>query len=202
MRQLIVSTLDSVDSGTSNLDWKDVELALYVLYMYGEPAAKGASRTTCMLRVAQLIRITEKGTSGMAALVQVPAEELKKTKNTPDHKINFADYPASVLGELVMRIIQSNVAAWPHPAVPLQFFECISRYHEFFNLAPHTIMTVLPVFLDERSVLQTHHPYQYICPYDVSFAVVFIKRSNLLAVDASTSSTVSSPPPDFSFRKV
>lgn len=41
VRQLIVSTLDSVDSGSSNLDWKDVELALYVLYLYGEPAGKG-----------------------------------------------------------------------------------------------------------------------------------------------------------------
>lgn len=86
----------------------------------------------------------------MAALVQVPAEELKRAKTTPDHKINFADYSASILGELMMRTIQSNVAAWPHPAVPLQFFECISRYHEFFNLAPQTIMTVLPVFLDGR----------------------------------------------------
>lgn len=88
----------------------------------------------------------------MAALVQVPAEELKKAKTTPDYKIHFPDYPASVLGELMMRTIQSNVTAFPHPAVPLQFFECISRYHEFFNLAPQTIMTVLPIFLDERYV--------------------------------------------------
>jgi exportin-T len=93
---------------------------------------------------------SEKGATGLAALVQVPAEELRKAKTTIDYKINFADYPASVLGELMMRTIQSNVAAWPHPAVPLQFFEVVSRYHDFFNLAPQTIMTVLPVFLDER----------------------------------------------------
>lgn len=48
VRQLILSTLDSVDSGNSSLDWKDVELALYVLYMYGEPAAKGELATSCV----------------------------------------------------------------------------------------------------------------------------------------------------------
>lgn len=46
VRQLIVTTLDSVDSGSSNLDWKDVELALYVLYLYGEPASKGGYMST------------------------------------------------------------------------------------------------------------------------------------------------------------
>lgn len=44
VRQLVMSTLDSVDSGSSSLDWKDVEVALFALYMFGEPASKGQSR--------------------------------------------------------------------------------------------------------------------------------------------------------------
>lgn len=87
---------------------------------------------------------------GIAALVQVPASDLKKAKANPDFKIDYTTYPASVLGELMNRTVQSNVASWPHPSIPLEFFECICRYHEFFTLAPHTIPRILPIFVDHR----------------------------------------------------
>lgn len=90
------------------------------------------------------------GTTNVAAFVRVPAEEVKKVKTTPDHNINYDAYPPSVLGELMLRAIQSKVSSFPHPSIPLQLFECIARYHDFFVLAPHTLTTVLPIFLDER----------------------------------------------------
>lgn len=43
IRNLVNSTLDTVDSGSGNLDWKDVEVALHALYLFGEPASKGQS---------------------------------------------------------------------------------------------------------------------------------------------------------------
>ena len=104
-------------------------------------------------KLRQCINCPDKGTSAAAAFVQVPPEELKKAKTVPDHRIDYNSYPPSILGELMLRTIQSDVSSWPHPSVPLQLFECVSRYHEFFNLVPHTITTLLPAFLDERSAI-------------------------------------------------
>ena len=41
VKALVVQTIDSVDSGAQSLSWNDVEVALYVLYILGEPATKG-----------------------------------------------------------------------------------------------------------------------------------------------------------------
>lgn len=136
LRSFIVSTLDSIDAGDRNGGsspaWNDVEVALYVLYIYGETTVK------------------QTGTSGAAVFVQVPPEELQKVKKTPEHKIDYNAYNPSILGELMLRTIQSNIASWPHPSVPMQLFECVSRYHDFFVLVPHTIPAILPPFLDQR----------------------------------------------------
>lgn len=131
-RNLIFTMLDAVDAGGQGQTWSDVEVTLYVLYIYGEPAAK------------------ETGTSGIAAFVKVPKEELTKQKRQLEYRINYSAFGPSVLGELMLRVVQSKISSWPHPSVPLQLFECVSRYHDFFQLMPETITTILPAFLDER----------------------------------------------------
>lgn len=147
VKGLITRTLDSVDSGSSDLEWMDVEVALFVLYSYGEPAQK------------------EKGTSGPAAFVQVPPDEIKRSRNSPDHNIDFNKYAPSVLGEIMLRTMQSNVSSWPHASVPVQLFECVSRYHDFFQLVPDTIMRILPAFLDQRGMHQENQAIRCRCFY-------------------------------------
>ena len=131
-KNFVFSTLDAVDAGGAGQSWEDVELALYILYLYGEPAAKATAAT------------------GVLQFLKIPREELAKQKKQPDYRIDSQAYPPSVLGEIMLRAIDSKAASWPHAAVPMQFFECISRYHDFFQLAPAKIMTVMPVFLDGR----------------------------------------------------
>jgi exportin-T len=41
IKNMLFTTLDSIDAGSGNLAWNDVELVLHVLYLYGEPAQKG-----------------------------------------------------------------------------------------------------------------------------------------------------------------
>lgn len=65
----------------------------------------------------------------------------------------------------MLRTIQSNVSSWPHPSIPLQLFECVCRYHDFFHLVPDTIMTVLPAFLDERGMHQERQSIRSRCFY-------------------------------------
>ena len=155
VKSLITRTLDSVDSGSSDLEWMDVEVALFVLYSYGEPAQKGGPHVTrkcgSETRTDSISDLpAEKGTSGPAAFVQVPPDEIKRSRKSPDHNIDFNKYAPSVLGEIMLRTMQSNVSSWPHASVPVQLFECVSRYHDFFQLVPDTIMRILPAFLDQR----------------------------------------------------
>lgn len=109
--------------------------------------------------------MAETGTAGVAAFVQVPPEVVKKTRTAPDSRVDYTTYPPSALGEMMLRTIQSRVASWPHPSVPLQLFECVCRYHDFFTLVPDTITTVLPCFLDERGMHQAKQSIRSRCFY-------------------------------------
>lgn len=97
--------------------------------------------------------------------MQLPPEIVKKTRTAPDSRIDYNAYPPSVLGEMMHRTIQSRVSSWPHPSVPLQLFECVCRYHDFFLLVPDTITTVLPCFLDERGMHQQKQSIRSRCFY-------------------------------------
>ena len=55
----------------------------------------------------------------------------------------------------MLKTCRSAVSAYDHPAVSLQFFEIVVRYHDFFKLCPEYIPQVLPSFLDHQSVLHS-----------------------------------------------
>jgi exportin-T len=90
--------------------------------------------------------------TGLFAYVIVPSEEKGKSQKF-DHRIDYTQFPLSPLGEIMLRVAKSNITSWPHPSVPLQFFECAVRYHDFFQLVPDCIPNVLSAFLDQRYVL-------------------------------------------------
>jgi exportin-T len=157
----VSGVLDAVDSGgpaAAALSWNDVELVLFVLYCYGE-AIKG--KCTAHMKLSSWLNYFFSGT-GMFAYVVVPPEERAKIKSY-DQRLDYTQFPLTPLGEIILRVAKSNIASWPHPSVPLQFFECAVRYHEFFQLVPECIPNVLSAFLDQRCVLRQFYFCIYTC---------------------------------------
>ncbi|ORY05766.1 Xpo1-domain-containing protein [Basidiobolus meristosporus CBS 931.73] len=56
------------------------------------------------------------------------------------------------LGEIVAKMVKSNVSAYPHPSIPLPFFENIVRYAQFFETRSDLLPEVLGPFLDNRGL--------------------------------------------------
>lgn len=142
---LILNVLDHI-SNDSNLSWQELELALVLLYNYGE-AVRGS------------------GPTSIRSYVIIPPEEIKKHNKNKDYKINYSQYPLSSLGNLLLKASKALVTKFPHPSIAVQWFECVTRYHEFFEIFPGAIQDVLPAFLDDRGL---HHPncnIRYRCCY-------------------------------------
>lgn len=90
------------------------------------------------------------GASGPWSYVVVPAEEIKKSNKNRNHKIHYSQYPLSGLGKMLTQAARCQITQFPHPSLALQWFECVVRYHDFFEMYPDIISDVLPAFLDER----------------------------------------------------
>ncbi|KAH9449870.1 hypothetical protein MJO29_010704 [Puccinia striiformis f. sp. tritici] len=146
---LISNVLDHISSAggnASNLPWQEIELALVMLYNYGE-AVRGS------------------GPTSIRSYVRIPPDEIKKHNKTKDYKINYSQYPLSSLGNLLLKASKALITKFPHPSIAVQWFECATRYHEFFEIFTGAIQDVLPTFLDDRGL---HHPncnIRYRCCY-------------------------------------
>ncbi|RIA97435.1 armadillo-type protein [Glomus cerebriforme] len=109
----VINTLVKYQRVRNSIDWRELELALHVLLLYGE-AFKG-----------QLIFVIKHDNEIVAF--------------TP-------------LGEMVSKMIQCNVSTYPHPAMPLIFFENVVRYYQFFEVQLDCIPAVLEAFVDSRGL--------------------------------------------------
>lgn len=146
-----MATIDAYEAGgptATGLTWQRLELALYLLYGFGE-SILSASRLSSVLTHMSLPGQAA-GAIGPAAFVQVPPTEIQRSKRETDYRIDFTQFPLSTLGEMMHRTCRSKVVAYPHAAVNLQFFEISVRYHEFFKLCPEFILEILPSYLDEQ----------------------------------------------------
>lgn len=150
VQQEIVSVLDSLSNNPSSLSWKDAELALYLLFCYGE-ALKGIIYFYLLFMNIFLFFNTEKFITafGTSAFVLVPSKDQGKLKQY-DNKVDYTQYPLSPLGDIILRVVKSPISEFPHPSVLLMYFESVVRYHDIFQLAPECIPIVLSVFLDHR----------------------------------------------------
>ncbi|KAG0141009.1 hypothetical protein CROQUDRAFT_52387 [Cronartium quercuum f. sp. fusiforme G11] len=126
--------------------WQEAELCLFILYNYGE-AIKGS------------------GPSGPWTYFIIPAEETKKSNKNRDHKINYSQFPLSSLGTMLLKAAKSRITQFPHPSIALQWFECVIRYHDFFEICHHLISDILPAFLDERGLHHSKLPIRSRCSY-------------------------------------
>lgn len=66
----------------------------------------------------------------------------------------FLTLTLNPLGEMIQRFFQSNISAFPQPAVQLQYFECSVRYATFFSARPDSLVEALAPYLDWRGI---HH---------------------------------------------
>ncbi|GAA6024202.1 hypothetical protein JCM11491_001283 [Sporobolomyces phaffii] len=132
IRTVVGETLDAYEASPASVPWQRVELALALLYGFGQ-AISG---------------------QGPSSFVLVPQEELTRGKREANYSVNFNQFPLSPLGELMLRACRSKVATHDHPAVNLGFFETIVRYSEFFKLCPELIAELLPTFLDQHGLHQ------------------------------------------------
>ncbi|OJT11445.1 Exportin-T [Trametes pubescens] len=126
VRTLALNTLTAYQNGVS-LKWNDAELAVYLVYIFGE--------------------INKSGGKGRAAFCQAPAVQRDKRKET-----DYSEYPLTSHGEMLYALIQSGISAYPHKTVAMQFFETVARYGDFFKVRKECIMPTLQAMLDVRGV--------------------------------------------------
>lgn len=139
-QSLILETLAANDRATNggglSLTWQQAELAVFVAYFYVE------------------ILISAPGQPKVGvnpnAFVQLPADATR-TRNKLSHGV-YPTLPLSSLGQTVQTLVKSSISAFPHPAVQLQFFECLNRYSPFFITRPDELQAAMFAFLDSRGV--------------------------------------------------
>ncbi|KAH9849715.1 ARM repeat-containing protein [Lenzites betulinus] len=126
VRTLALNTLNAYQTGVT-LKWNDAELAIYLVYIFGE--------------------INKSGGKGRAAFCQAPALLKDKRKET-----DYSEYPLTSHGEMLYALIQSGISSYPHKTVVMQFFETVARYGDFFKVRKECIMPTLQAMLDVRGL--------------------------------------------------
>ncbi len=87
-------------------------------------------------------------------------------------RIDYTQYPLTPLGQLLNLCMTVGVASFPHPSVPLQYFEIGVRYGDFWRSRPGSIQPMLEAMLDTRGI---HHPDQEVRRRCFYLAGKFIK---------------------------
>ncbi|WVQ66052.1 uncharacterized protein L199_004230 [Kwoniella botswanensis] len=126
--RIVVATLDAFQAGgPSAVPWQQAELALHLIYTFGE-LSKSDGRST--------------PTSDIA--------EAEVDYGTAKENFDYDQYPLSPLGELLKRCMASGISTYPHPSVTLQYFEISVRYVEFWRYKPEAIQPMFEAILDNR----------------------------------------------------
>ncbi|KAI5998619.1 armadillo-type protein [Pisolithus albus] len=126
IRTLVLNTLSSYRSGVP-VEWHDAELAIYLVYIFGE--------------------ISKSGGKGRAAFCLAPAVPKDKRKD-----VDYSEYPLTPHGEILLALVQSRISAYPHRAVVMQFFETVARYNDFFKIRKDCIMPTLEAMVGTRGL--------------------------------------------------
>lgn len=162
----VVSTLDRLRSqGPSGVTWQQAELAAYLVFTFGE-ISKSNSRQAFYELPPELANKTAPKmarTSGkMAADSTMSSGQTTPTaasnsavdmSSLDTTKIDYDQYPLTPLGQLLSLCMTSGLSSYPHPSVPLQFFEIAVRYVDFWKIKG-AIQPMLEALLDSRGI---HH---------------------------------------------
>jgi len=141
VRTLSLNTLTAYRNGVS-LKWHDAELAVYLVYIFGEI-------NKCTNSIHFLSDQADVGPSaggkGRAAFCLAPATDKDKRK-----LIDYSEYSLTNHGEMLLALVQSGISAYPHRTVVIQFFETTARYGDFFKVRKGCIIPTLEAMVDAR----------------------------------------------------
>lgn len=126
IRTLVLTTLSTYRNGVP-VEWHDAELAAYLVYIFGE--------------------ISKSGGKGRAAFCLAPSVPKDKRKD-----VDYSEYPLTPHGEILLALVQSQISAYPHRAVVMQFFETVARYSDFFKIRKDCIVPTLEAMVDARGL--------------------------------------------------
>ncbi|KAG1787193.1 uncharacterized protein HD556DRAFT_1247202 [Suillus plorans] len=109
VRTLSLQTLSAYRSGML-LNWNDAELALYLVYIFGE--------------------IVKTGGKGRAAFCVAPIVPKEKRR-----EVDYSEYPLTPHGETLLALGQNGVSAFPHRVVVMQSsIGLVACNHSSFSL--------------------------------------------------------------------
>jgi exportin-T len=178
---IVGSTLNTLQrSGPSAVPWQQTELALHLVYTFGEMAKS-------KLDQARLELMTD---NTRAAFFELPPEllvpnargrkdsfsgksaddSMSSGRNTPVEgtnggpasnkaEVNYQQFPLTTLGQLLTLCMESGVSSYPHPSVTLQYFEICVRYVEFWKARTGSIQPAFEAMLDQRGI---HHQDEHV----------------------------------------
>ena len=140
IRTHALQTLQLYASGTA-INWNDAELAIYLIFIYGE-INKSLCPSPHLLLYTDRVTGSTKGRSAFSQAPQVPKERRKE--------INYADFPLTPHGELLLALFETGISAYPNQAVIMQLFETVARYGDFFKVRKQCIVPALEAMVDAR----------------------------------------------------
>ena len=173
--RIVVSTLDTLRSrGVDGVPWQQAELALNLVYTFGE-LNKNNTRAAFYDLPADLLTKAGRDRAHRISINKSIADGGQPTpsgRSTPTSedsigdsipgvyyggkdRIDYQQYPLTPLGQLLTRCMDSGIINYPHPAVTLQYLETALRYVEFWKSRPGAVQPVIEAMVGEKGV---HHP--------------------------------------------
>ena len=116
LSDVVGTTFSRIGSAKEAPNWRDLDLAMHELYLFGELAVR----------------------NGGLYQKSAPSSEASQK-----------------LLEMMAKMVQSNLANHPHPAIQLQYMENCVRYEQFFEHNPASIPSVLETFVN---FIHSTHP--------------------------------------------
>lgn len=155
---IVVNTLERLtNQGPSAVTWQQAELAAFLVFTFGE-ISKSNSRAAFYELPPELLSRTavkmarSSGQSTPTGGAQQPPDLACLASIDPHSKINYEQYPLTPLGRLLTLCMTSGLASYPHPSVPLQYFEIAVRYVDFWKVKQGSIQPVFEALLDSRGI--------------------------------------------------
>lgn len=133
VRSLVLNTFSAYREGAS-IKWNDAELAIYLVFVFGEINKSSGSK-------------------GRPAFCEAPPA-------IKGHPHDYSQYPLTAHGTVLFAMVQSGVVSYPHRAVSLQYFESVARYPDFFKVRKECIPPTLEAMIDSRGVHNENQTYR------------------------------------------
>ncbi|BEJ16561.1 hypothetical protein CspHIS471_0511660 [Cutaneotrichosporon sp. HIS471] len=150
---IVINTLERLaNQGPSAVTWQQAELAAFLIFTFGEIAKTNSRAAFYELPPELLSKTTVKmvGSSGQSTPTGGAAPDIAILDSST--KIDYEQYPLTPLGRLLTLSMSSGLASYPHPSVPLMYFEIAVRYVDFWKVKQGAIQPMFEALLDTRGI--------------------------------------------------